>query len=62
MQTVSLRDPRVQAELRRSPRGRRALWHLEKCVQARRADMPRAARHHRRAAERLSARLLEHGG
>jgi hypothetical protein len=58
MQTVSLRDPWIQDELRRSPRGRRALWHLEKCVQARRADMPRAARHHRRAAERLSAPLL----
>jgi hypothetical protein len=58
MQSVSLRDPHVQDELRRSPRGRRVLWHLEKCVQARRADMPRAARHHRRAAERLSAPLL----
>ena len=61
MVPLSLRDPRVQDELRRSPRGRRALWHVEKCVQARRADMPRAARHHRRAAERLSAPLLSPG-
>jgi hypothetical protein len=58
MDTVSLRDPRIQAELRRTPRGRRVLWHLEKCAQARRADMPRAARNHRRAAQRLSAPLL----
>ena len=58
MPTVSLRDPRVQAELRRTARGRRALWHLEQCVEARRADRPRAARHHRRAAQRLSAPLL----
>ena len=58
MHPVSLRDPRVQAELRRTPVGRRALWHLQKCVEARRADMPRAARHHRRAAQRLSQQLL----
>jgi hypothetical protein len=58
MDSISLRDPRVQAELRRTPLGRRALWHLQKCAEARRADMPRAARHHRRAAQRLSATLL----